>query len=176
MNHDYTIRSSEIVLTPIGEDDIELMRDWRNAPINQTSFLTNSYIEAEQQRLWYQKYLGKEDDIMFIINDITGATTKIGMVGLYDVNTELGTAEFGRFLIGEPSARGKGLGFTVTLLLCKFGFEQLKLNEIRLEVLGENSIAHTIYSKVGFLPQGQYYKDGKEVLRMSLFKEQLKCV
>lgn len=176
MNHNYVIRSNEIVLTPIDEDDIELMRGWRNAPFNQTSFLTNSYIEAEQQKIWYQNYLSKNDDMMFIVNDeLAGGTAKVGMVGLYDIDTEQGIAEFGRLLIGEPSARGRGLGITVTSLLCEFGFKQLKLGEIRLEVLAENAIANGIYTKAGFLPKGSYFNDGKEVIKMSLFKENLIC-
>jgi len=114
--------------------------------------------------------------MMFIVNDqLAGGTHKIGMVGLYDIDFTKGTAEFGRLLIGEPSARGRGLGLAVTSLLCEFGFKQLKLEEIKLEVLAENVIANAIYTKVGFLAKDRYLNNGKEVIKMSLFKENLKC-
>ncbi|KKO54767.1 GNAT family N-acetyltransferase [Paenibacillus sp. DMB20] len=176
MRHNYTIQSGDILLTPICEDDIEIMRGWRNSPLNNASFLMNSYIDAEQQKLWYRRYLEKSDDIMFIINDLTGNKTRIGMVGLYDINNEEGTAEFGRLLIGERSARGRGLGFVITSMLCDFAFNQLELKEIKLEVLSENNKAYGIYRKVGFESVRHYSREGKEVIKMLLVKENLICV
>lgn len=176
MKHSFIIQSGDVLLTPINEDDIELMRGWRNSPHNSTSFLMTSYIDAGQQRAWYQRYLNKPDDIMFIVNDLSGYNSRIGMVGLYDINMEVGTAEFGRLLIGERFARGRGLGRLITFMICDFAFNQFNLKEIKLEVFSENKIAFGIYETVGFKMVRRYFLDGKEVIKMVLVKENLKCV
>jgi len=175
MEHNYTIQAGNILLTPISKEDIEIMRGWRNSPLNNASFLKNSYITAEQQKQWFQRYCEKSDDIMFIVNDLTENNARIGMAGLYDIDHNKGTAEFGRLLIGEHSARGKGMGFLVTTILCEFAFNRLGLKEIKLEVFHENKIAYEIYRKVGFEIAECYFCKSKKIIRMLLVKENLKC-
>lgn len=171
MNHNYIISSNNIVLTPIGGDDLELMRKWRNDQQNRESFLSNNYINKEQQQIWYQKYLNTTNDVMFLINDTESDLLKIGIVGLYNINTHNKSAEFGRLLIGEPFARGRGLGFFATYALCEFGFTNFGLNRIYLEVLRNNTTAYRTYINVGFLPNEHYYKNEKEIIKMILYKE-----
>ncbi|WP_153980092.1 GNAT family N-acetyltransferase [Paenibacillus xylanilyticus] len=171
MHHDYVIKSNKFILTPVTEADIELMRGWRNSPLNHSSFLTNNYIDMDQQKRWFENYLQKTNDIMFIVKDLEDSGKRVGMLGLYDIDNDKKRAEFGRLLIGEPSTRGKGLGLAVTLNLCKFGFQILELDEIYLEVITDNVTAHKIYKKAGFLETERYLINGREIIEMSLFKE-----
>ncbi|RAW10903.1 GNAT family N-acetyltransferase [Paenibacillus taichungensis] len=173
MHHDYVIKNNKFILTPVTEADIELMRGWRNSPLNHSSFLTNNYIDMDQQKRWFENYLQKTNDIMFIVKDLEDSGKRVGMLGLYDIDNDKNKkkAEFGRLLIGEPSTRGKGLGLAVTLNLCKFGFQILELDEIYLEVITDNVTAHKIYKKAGFLETERYSINGKEIIKMSLFKE-----
>ncbi|MBY0206798.1 GNAT family N-acetyltransferase [Paenibacillus cucumis (ex Kampfer et al. 2016)] len=173
MDHNYMFSLGEVTLTPICESDIEVMRGWRNDPLNQPAFLTSSYIHAEQQKLWFYSYLAKADDIMFIVNFGVESPGRVGMAGLYNINKLQGKAEFGRLLIGESFARGKGLGIIVTRMICEFGFKELNLNEICLEVLNNNSSAKNVYIKVGFIETDRFISEGKDIIRMSLFKENL---
>ena len=115
MQHDYVIKNNKFILTPVTEADIELMRGWRNSPLNHSSFLTNNYIDMDQQKRWFENYLQKTNDIMFIVKDLEDSGKRVGMLGLYDIDNDKKRAEFGRLLIGEPSTRGKGLGLAVTL-------------------------------------------------------------
>ena len=171
MQHDYVIKNNKFILTPVTEADIELMRGWRNSPLNHSSFLTNNYIDMDQQKRWFENYLQKTNDIMFIVKDLEDSGKRVGMRGLYDIDNDKKRAEFGRLLIGEPSTRGKGLGLAVTLKLCEFGFQILELDEIYLEVITDNVIAHEIYKKAGFLETERYSINGREIIKMSLFKE-----
>ncbi|WP_433921982.1 GNAT family N-acetyltransferase [Paenibacillus taichungensis] len=171
MNHDFIIKNDKFTLTPVTEADIELMRGWRNSPLNQSSFLTNTYIEIDQQKRWYEKYLQKTDDIMFIVNDLEDSGKSVGMLGLYNIDNYKKRAEFGRLLIGESSTRGKGLGLAITISLCEFGFELLELNEIYLEVIANNTSACKVYAKAGFLETERYSINDKVIIKMSLYKE-----
>ena len=54
-------------------------------------------------------------------------------------------------MIGDRQFRGRGMGTEATLLVCRYGFEQLGLEEIRLEVDPQNAPAVRAYESVGFV-------------------------
>lgn len=53
-------------------------------------------------------------------------------------------------LIGEESARNKGVGTEVINMLVKYGFEELGLHSISLTLNAENMSAYKCYTKAGF--------------------------
>jgi len=57
-------------------------------------------------------------------------------------------------MIGAAEFRGRGLGTEATAMVCRFGFEQLGLREITLEVDPRNQAAVHAYLKVGFEHDG----------------------
>ena len=58
-----------------------------------------------------------------------------------------------RTLIG-PRGRGRGIGTEATRLIVGYGFAQLRLHRIQLEVYGTNHRARRVYEKVGFVVEG----------------------
>jgi RimJ/RimL family protein N-acetyltransferase len=58
-------------------------------------------------------------------------------------------------VIGERSARGRGLGGEATALVCGYGFDQLGLEQIDLEVDPRNQAAVRAYMRVGFERTGR---------------------
>ena len=61
------------------------------------------------------------------------------------------TARFS-IMIGDRRFRGIGIGTQATALVCRYGFEELGLEEIQLEVDPENEPAVRAYAAVGFVP------------------------
>jgi RimJ/RimL family protein N-acetyltransferase len=57
-------------------------------------------------------------------------------------------------MIGAAEFRGRGIGTEATGMVCRFGFEQLGLREITLEVDPRNQAAVHAYLKVGFEHDG----------------------
>jgi RimJ/RimL family protein N-acetyltransferase len=53
-------------------------------------------------------------------------------------------------LIGEDDYRGKGFGKLAMNYLINFGFKELKLNRLELEVNLDNLPALNLYKKIGF--------------------------
>ena len=88
----------------------------------------------------------------------------IGNCGIMHVDAIDGKATLGIF-IGEEEYRGKGLGAEIIDLLLDFGFNQLRLHNINLEVFDFNERAIACYKKVGFKEYGRrhecYFLDGK---------------
>jgi RimJ/RimL family protein N-acetyltransferase len=60
------------------------------------------------------------------------------------------TARFS-IMIGDRRFRGLGMGTEATWLVCRYGFDQLGLEEIRLEVDPQNAAAVRAYESVGFV-------------------------
>jgi RimJ/RimL family protein N-acetyltransferase len=153
-----------IRLRLLAPTDLERTLAWRNRDENRRWFLHAEPIAGEQHATWYRGYAGRDDDFVFIIEDLEDAGAPIGQVALYRIDWGLRVAEFGRLLIGEPSARGKGLGLRATRSMLDFGFGAWGLHRVHLEVFAHNDRAIRIYEDCGFRPVGAR----GEVLAMEL--------
>ena len=85
------------------------------------------------------------------------APNLIGYTLLNDIDWVNRRCYFG-ILIGEQSARGKGIGTTVTHMMIDYAFNQLNLYKILLQVLSSNVAAQSLYSKLGFQTEGRLHK------------------
>ncbi len=165
MQHEFRIEIDDLVLRPIEKEDVDRVRKWRNKESIRKSFLYQAIISSSEQYQWYQSYLEKEDDIMFIIEF---RDMPIGAVALYHIDLINKEAEFGRLMIGEESARGNQIGYKTTKLVCEFGFEKLNLAQIKLEVFSDNPYAKKHYIHAGFEEAESYMLNNKKIDRMLL--------
>jgi RimJ/RimL family protein N-acetyltransferase len=55
-------------------------------------------------------------------------------------------------VIGEAESRGRGLGTEATRMLCRYGFDQMGIREIILDVDPRNEPAVRAYRSAGFVP------------------------
>lgn len=93
----------------------------------------------------------KRDPERFLYRIIeSGSEETIGMIELGRIDYTNKSGRIGKFLIGESSARGKGIGQSVLNLLITFGFEELGLQRITLGVFDFNLSAILCYEKAGF--------------------------
>jgi RimJ/RimL family protein N-acetyltransferase len=160
VKHSFALDYNTVLLRPLEETDIDSMRLLRNKCRN--SFINSNEISSEEQRKWYQNYLGKPGDYMF---SIIYRDAWVGAVALYNVDSS--HAEFGRLMINKEVTGRKGLGVEATIGACKIGFEQLGLSTICLEVYADNLAAIKTYERSGFLVCGQTDNlDGRTVLKM----------
>jgi len=146
----------DLVFVPItSENSIEDLRVIRNQCRN---FMTRNTdeISKEQQELWYEN-LNKDRNKLFILSAIVH-----GVAG-YPVGYGYIRIENNHILLSgglKESERGKGYG--------NFLFRSLVLNSkkynlpIKLEVLKTNTVAFSIYSKLGF----KFTSDDGKVLTM----------
>lgn len=91
---------------------------------------------------------GKDMLIFKILLEETVAI--VGTVEIRKYEKEENTGRVGRFLIGEESVRGKGVGEAALCELVRIGFEELKYDKICLGVFDFNNSAIACYKKVGF--------------------------
>lgn len=73
-----------------------------------------------------------------------------------------GSAEFA-FMIGVPSAQGKGLGTRFALMVHAFGFRQLGLARVYASVVPHNVASRRVFEKLGYVvdasPAARAYAD-----------------
>jgi diamine N-acetyltransferase len=127
---------------------------WRNQDAIRRWFVHSEVIALADHRAWFARYEDRDDDFLFIIEETRDLHKPVGQVGLYRIEAVRGSAEFGRLLIGEADARGKGLAQKATALVLDFAFCSLGLQEVLLEVLPENEPAKAVYRRCGFVPTG----------------------
>ena len=109
--------------------------------------------EAAEER-WFDRMLqaqGTTDHHFVICARHDGRP--IGTVGLHGVDLADGTAEFG-IAIGEQEFWNRGFGTDATRAVCDFGFGELRLERIGLQVYGGNERARRSYEKAGFVHEG----------------------
>jgi len=172
MRHDYSARLDDILIRQLSEDDIELLRNWRNDKEN-TKFLRDvGYITEEMQRKWYQGYLDNEHDLVFAIEDTGLLKRVVGSLSLYDWDKENNTCEIGKIQIGDPAAHGKGIGRKTLVMAMKIAFQKLGITKIVASVHPDNVQAYHNDMKIGFRVVGETpsVAGGNELL-LEMFEE-----
>lgn len=93
--------------------------------------------------------------LAFALYERVGATEQlIGSCTLANLDIDNGAATF-HLMIGEPAARGRGLGSEATRLVARFAFEALGLHRISLTLFAFNEAALRCYTKAGFTEEGR---------------------
>lgn len=156
------------LIRPIEREDIEQLRLWRNQIEIRSQFIDDRQITEEQQRQWYELYLGKEDDIVWIARELS-SNQPVGSVSLYDIDYQNKTAEVGRLMVAKES-RGRGLG----RLLMQHGVQEafaLGIQQVYLEIFHDNTVSLQINLSIGFVPCGVREAKGKYLIQLQKKKE-----
>lgn len=156
----------EIILKTLQETDFSQIVSWINQ--NPRDFIiqwagpTYEYpLTIDQMMNHYYRGINSLESDVFIYK-IMESNQFIGTFQLARFDREKKEAVVGRFLIGNPSSRGRGVGRTALQMLVRIGFNDFDLNCIRLNVYESNEQAIKCYESVGFkkgLKTEKVYKD-----------------
>ena len=158
------IEGENIYLSPICMDEVPTYVKWFSdkkitANLHQVASLAT--ITSEQK--WIEKINERKNEYNFAIIQ-KEKDLLIGNCSITNINLVDGTATLGIF-IGEEEYRNKGYGSQALKLLLKYGFDMLRLHNIKLDVFDFNEQAIACYKKVGFKEYGRrhecYFLDGK---------------
>ncbi len=135
-----------IRLRPLERGDLSLTLAWRNRDDVRIWFKMSEVLSEEQHRGWFESYLGKPDDYVFIVE---ADGRPVGQVALYSINKLTASAEIGRFIVA-PGEGGKGHIRVAIEALFGLAREHLGLSRIHLQVFAHNQRAIRLYEKLGF--------------------------
>ncbi len=139
--------------------DLDATRAWRNRDDARIWFKSRALIDAAGHRAWFEQYLAKDDDFLFIVEH---AGVPVGQAAVYGVDWIERRAEVGRFLVA-PLEAGKGHLGQACASLVRFCALSFGLAELFLEVMEGNQRAIRMYRRCGFVEQGR--RDG--LIRMA---------
>jgi diamine N-acetyltransferase len=160
------IESESVRLRLLEESDLEMTLGWRNRDDIRKWFFTSTVLTFDQHRNWVMSsYMPRDNDFIFVIESKVDGVP-VGQISLYDIDFEKRRGEYGRLMIGNPTASRKGLAREATRLILQFAFETMNLEEVYLSVILDNERAINLYKTCGFSIDGQ--DDGS--LKMSIKK------
>lgn len=158
-----TLRAQRVYLRPAEKEDIPTFVRWF-ADAEMTRYLAARapFSRAMEER-WFEQMAENQGKraFHFVICLIDG-DVPIGTAGFHGINWTEGNAEFG-ISIGEKAYWNQGYGTEALHAICDFGFGQLRLERIELEVYEPNKRAQRSYEKAGFRLEG--------TLRHAMFAE-----
>lgn len=144
------IHGERLFLRPLTSSDLPMTLSWRNQDEIRRWFFHSEIITPEQHQAWFESYRQKDDDFVFIIEEKVSLNRAVGQAALYQIDWERMRAEFGRFLIGDPEARGMRLAKEATEALLTFAETDLGMQEVYLRVYATNLAALHLYRACGF--------------------------
>jgi RimJ/RimL family protein N-acetyltransferase len=170
------IRGELVYLRPAEREDLPTFVRWFGDAKTTRGLMLRAPFSLAMEEQWFTDMVGRQGtaDYHFVICRLTD-DTPIGTAGLHALDLANGVAEFG-ISIGEKGEWNKGYGTDALHAICDFGFGELRLHRIELEVYAGNARARRSYEKAGFTLEGtlreRHFAEGRheDVLVMSLLR------
>lgn len=164
LNNDL-LKGNNLRLTSLKEEDLNTFENW----YNDVKFLRHydmiaAFPKSHPQLLeMLQDIRNSNDRYIFAVRTMK-ENKFIGVTGFENILWNNGVAVI-YIGIGDNTFRGKGFGKEALELTMEFGFQELNLHRIQLNVLSYNDPAIKLYENLGFKREGVYrefiHRDGK---------------
>ncbi|HMH50535.1 MAG TPA: GNAT family N-acetyltransferase [Candidatus Acidoferrum sp.] len=141
------LRGPRMHLRSLSDADTDLILRWRGDP----GVAAQLFSEGPPSRAEHQAFLERlrETDERLEFAIVLEGGTPVGTVGLSHIDRKGGNAEYG-ILIGEESARGKGIARAASDVMLDHAFNVLGLHRVSLRVFADNHAAIALYRRLGF--------------------------
>lgn len=152
-----------VSLAPLRREDVPTYTRWFQDYEVQRLLMPEVLVPftSETEESWYESASRQNNGYTFGIRTLADDKL-IGNCSLFEISHKNRSAIFG-IVLGEKDYWGKGYGTEATRLTVRFGFDELNLNRIQLEVYDFNPRARRAYEKAGFCHEG--------IRRKALFRE-----
>ncbi len=164
----------DINLVEIKEEDLELIRRWRNSKEVSQYMYTSEEITSENQKKWFERIKLDASQKYWLI-EYNGK--KLGLVSIYNIKENFKHCSWA-FYIGNTEVRGAGIGSKVEFTILNYVFETMKFNKLMCEVFSFNEKVIHMHEKFGFNQEGLFkkhiLKDGKyfDVVALAILKHE----
>lgn len=149
---EYSDASAGIYLRLMTYDDTDLIVAWRNSDGVRKNFIYQALFTRESHENWMKTMVETGKVVQMIICD-SASDEPLGSVYIRDIDRHHNKAEYGIF-IGEPDARGRGVGTAAAKLMLRYCFEEEGLHRVYLRAFSDNIQAIKSYEKAGFVREG----------------------
>ncbi len=136
------------VLRSILDEELELMRSWRNQPAVRENMYTRHEISRQEHLTWWEKTKERADHKYFMY-ELAGEPIGITAFSSIDIENKNSAWAF----YASPSAP-RGSGSKMEYLMLEYAFGTLKLHKLYCEVLAFNSTVIKLHQKFAFKVEG----------------------
>ncbi len=152
----FTFRDIDAEIRPMGWDDLETLRLWKN--VHREFFSHRTWIAPDAQQAWYRGF--RNDPASTMLVGLAGGTTSacVGFrqatCGTFGIERDLSrTVELFNLMCGNPELAGQGYmtAFTEAIFA---QYASQGIESVILCVLRSNTRARNWYEKRGFQPFG----------------------
>ena len=157
-------RGELIELRPVDRTNLETYLTWVSDPeVTATLAIGARPLTRENEQEFFDRATrSTATDVFWAIHALDDGAV-IGQTGLHRIDPSNRSASLG-IVIGDKQRWGKGYGTDAVRVLCDYGFAELNLYRIELEVLEHNERGYRAYLKAGFTEEGRrrhaWYRNG----------------
>lgn len=168
----------QVYLRSPERSDIPLFVEWLGDARTSRTLGIRVPLSIPMEEAWFEAIsAGQGKDRYAFIACRLADDRPVGSIGLFDTDHVNGTSALG-LSVGTEADRGQGYGTDMLLALLGFGFDQLRLEHIWLEVFEYNPGARRLYERLGFVHEGtfrrQRFTEGRrwDVYRYSMLADE----
>lgn len=172
------LRGRLTFLRPAERDDIQQLVRWMTDERTVAHLGARAPIGQALEERWFERMIEAQgQNHWYFISCLLSDERPVGNVGLFDIDLTNGGAGIG-ITIGDPADQGRGLGTDVMETVLDFGFGELRLERMWLDVYADNTHAIRSYEKAGFRHEGTLrhavYRRRRyvNVLRMAILRSE----
>jgi RimJ/RimL family protein N-acetyltransferase len=127
------ITKNAIGLRAVEQKDLEILKEWRNIPDFRKNFREVRELNSQNQEKWFDKINNSSNEFMFLFEDIENKIP-VGAGGLLYINWIIRSADFSFYIGHEQGYIDDKYAFDASTLLIDYGFNNLNLNKIWMEL------------------------------------------
>lgn len=172
------IRGSLVFLRPAERSDIPLFVRWLSDARTAEFLAIRSPIGQAMEERWFEDMLDHHGrDRWFFVIALLEDDRAVGSIDLHMLDLNNGSAGLG-ILIGDPADTSQGYGSDAIRALLGFGFRELRLERIWLDVYDDNARGRHVYERLGFVREATFrrgiFRRGRyvDVHRMAMLRDE----
>jgi RimJ/RimL family protein N-acetyltransferase len=172
------LRSGSVFLRPAERSDLPRFVAWLGDARTARTLALISPLSLAGEERWFENLVAHQgDDRWHFVICRAVDERAVGALDLHEIDMRNGSAGLG-IVIGAPSDTGQGYGSDALRAVLAFGFGELRLERIWVDVYDFNERARHVYERVGFVHEGTLrhglFRGGRyhDVHRMAILRDE----
>jgi RimJ/RimL family protein N-acetyltransferase len=152
----------DVYIRELALTDLPRLNAWRSEPDLVTAMGAAFQFVGPVDDRWYAHYQASRHDTVRLAIELrrdppllpdANGLEHVGVVNLMGIHPINRSAELA-VMIGEPSARGQGVGHVATWLMLNHAFMNLNLNRVWGQIVANNTLSLKLCQRLGFVTEG----------------------
>ncbi len=149
MKHSISISGFSYSLRPAEAEDARFIVELRTGHVDRSRYIHAVSSDISVQESWMRDYYERTGDYYFIVENILTGKPE-GLIGIYDLDYDRKTAEWGRWIVMPESV----CAIESVYLMYRVAFEVLGLESVYSRTVRENTAVVSFHDSLGAINKG----------------------